>query len=472
MVTAVGCAGHARSYGEVQVREGASARSMQPGVVAARSASGVAVIATDIGRGMGFVIDPDGYVLTNRHVVEDADHIVQVSFPATDRTFSSVRILYIDPLRDLALLKIETDEPLDALPLATRQVEDTHRYLAQKDRVVLLERIDARGLPNDRSRFIARTGLVSTLGERNAVAGPGEFVGLTTDVERGQSGGPVLDRYGRAVGVVTWAWRDRHGGYAIPIAEATRMLLERPRLDSSNDIHERAVDRVHEFLRAVAEERFEHARRLTSPSYSKEVRKRAVVRILAGHEGNEAAVLRGFAGALEAMAAERGLDGDDSDAFRLLQDIVWRTGSDEFRAALALDRSLPREQLFSFFYEFGQAYVAARYFGDRSPDQAVREGVERLQTVDAARTFALAELVTSLGELRPTLEEVQVNPGAYAPSAVALLRTDQPSTVIDPGESMSRATVQRDVGRQAVRMSLRFEWGDWYIADVAATSLK
>ena len=57
----------------------------------------------DVGRGLAFVIDPDGYLLTNRHVIEDADYIDNLTFPALQPavSFASVRIVYIDPRRVL-----------------------------------------------------------------------------------------------------------------------------------------------------------------------------------------------------------------------------------------------------------------------------------------------------------------------------------------------------------------------------------
>ena len=128
---------------------------------------------------------------------------------------------------------------------------------------------------------------------------------------------------------------------------------------------------------------------------------------------------------LEALAVERGVT-DDEQLAELVQDVVFRTGSRRFREALGVDDSLEPEQVVSFFFEFGQGYVSARYYGDRSTEDAVEAGIRRLQTVDAARTFALARLTTSLGTDDATIESVRAHLAPHVakwwlPDAVVLV---------------------------------------------------
>ena len=138
---AAGCTQEA-SYGGIDITEAPLSRTLRSEALIRKASSAVVVVETDVGRGMGFVIDPAGYEVTNRHVVEDADHIEGIVFPGRDpsRMYESVRIEYIDPLKDLALLHVHSKEPLPYLPLATRDVEPVSRYLAHRDPVVLLER--------------------------------------------------------------------------------------------------------------------------------------------------------------------------------------------------------------------------------------------------------------------------------------------------------------------------------------------
>ncbi|HEY8376703.1 MAG TPA: serine protease, partial [Nannocystis sp.] len=221
---AAGCAG--RTIGEVELERGRAGRALNDLEIARKGAASVGVVSTDVGRGLAFVVDPDGYMITNRHVIEDADHIEEVIFPALrpQRSFAAVRIVYIDPSRDLALIKLDVDEPLPALDLAVVTPAPVESYLRTDDRVLLLARPGEEDGVDADTGLIARTGSVRELQVYNPAVGPGAFFGLTQAVRRGQSGGPVLDRYGRVVGVVSWTWKHRVGGYAIPIGEAAQML--------------------------------------------------------------------------------------------------------------------------------------------------------------------------------------------------------------------------------------------------------
>lgn len=464
-----GCAGRAR-YGDVAVEQGQARRQLSEDVMLRHSA-GVAFVTTDVGRGMGFVVDPDGYLITNRHVIEDADHIEDVVLPASDppRRYRTVSIAYMDPVRDLALLKIDAKEPLPYLKLASASDAPVERYLAPEDTVTLWQRVDSRpfAFGPGKVSLVARGSRVGKLDVVNPLAGPGEFVGLSADVYEGQSGGPVLDRYGRAVGVVTWAWRGQRGGYAIPINEATRMLRERPNLEGDKARQSRAEARARDFLAAVGREEIRAARRMTSPSFAKQVREEIVTAVASRAQENGEDAMRDFLGALEAISTrDESVDYDTIQA--QLADIVVRTGTEKFRVALGLDGVVPPEQVMMFFHEFGNAYLSARRFGERSPGEALEAAVERLQTVDAARTFALAKLMSALGDSAVRIENIEIVPGAYAPRAVVTLRTLGTRTEATGRRGMRRATVQGLGGAtgEVRNLHLRLEWGDWYVADV------
>src|SRR5687767_12341605 len=104
--------GHRADYGGVAVTAQPLMRSLNREANLRASTAAVAIVETDIGRGMGFAVDPAGFIITNRHVVEDADHIEAVVFPARDpgRRFESVEVVYVDPMCDLALLQMHTEE--------------------------------------------------------------------------------------------------------------------------------------------------------------------------------------------------------------------------------------------------------------------------------------------------------------------------------------------------------------------------
>ncbi|MGH1339926.1 MAG: S1 family peptidase [Nannocystales bacterium] len=456
MALPLGCASRPKAYAEVSVVSAARSRSSSNEVLVQHAEAAVAVVETPSGRGLGFVVDPRGYLVTNRHVVEDASHVESVSFPAHDppMTYHSVEVVYTDPERDLALIRVHTDDELPRLPLATRKPLPLARYLGPGDPVVLVEydhpTEDDRVPDLSTAHFVSHNAAVTTLGAVNPAAGPGEFLGIDADVKRGQSGGPVLDRHGRVVGVVTWTWRDRVGGFAIPVADVLDMLGERPALDSADQHRDRIATRSREFLSALGRGDVDDARRITSPSHARQVRSDAVEKITAQLDRDGAPVIQGFFAAVESLVGEE-------EAFSMLRDAVARTATPEFREALALPDDLEDAQIVSFFFELGQAYLIARVAGDMSPDEALRRALVRLDTVDAARTFAIADVLTELAGSAVEIQKVEVVPGAYSPTAVV---------------SLARTPGADEVGRgRQLTLHMKLEWGDWYVTSVGPTPL-
>lgn len=443
------CAG--RETG-VELRAGRAARPLADLAVAERGALAIGVVTTDIGRGLAFVVDPAGYMITNRHVIEDADHIEAVIFVGSrpERTFSSVRIEYIDPRRDLALIKVDADAPLPALTLAAAKPTAISGYLRPEDPVLLFARPEdeAPGGGAGAEGLVARTGHVRDLAVYNPAVGPGAFFGLSQAVRRGQSGGPVLDRYGRVVGVVSWTWKHRVGGYAIPIAEAAEMLAERPSMATPADQAARAEARARRFLEAIQTGQLEVARRMMSPAYSRKIRQRTMSTIAEQVVGEGREAIRQFVAALDELV-EDAAPGADAPPFSRVHDVVLRTGTSRFMEAIGVAGTLSKEQVLSFFFEFAQTYVSERYFGESDAEGAMHAAMQRLQTVDAARTFAFAEATSRLGdEDQIELARVELVPGAYAPQAVVTLR--------EPASA----------GGRSVALQLRLEWGDWYVAEI------
>ena len=442
LLLSAACAAKQTEVGGVALVEGSDARELNPGEVAQRGAAAVGVITTDVSRGLAFVVDPEGYLITSRHVIEDGDHVEKISFPGLEppREFRSVKIVYIDPIRDLALLRIEADEPLPFLELATDAATPVETYLKAADRVLLLARSEEK-----EETFVAHAGRVDDLQVFNPALGDGAFVGLTNDVRQGQSGGPVLDRYGRAVGVVTWTWRHRIGGYAIPIAEATRMLLERPQLDLASEQEARAKARATKFVDAVYAGHLDQARRMLSPTYARSIREETMELITDSVSGPGSEAVGFFFAALEDLVGELE-DGREAEQMESFREMVMRTGSRQFRESLGVGDAIGGELVVSFFFELGKAYMSARYWGEMGPEEAIDTALQRLRTLDAARTFAFASLTASLDEGPAEITKVEVIPGVYAPQAVVTLKNKgRPGSMV---------------------MQMRMEWGDWYVAQV------
>jgi len=143
------------------------------------------------GLGSGFVIDKDGHVVTNNHVVQGADE-VSVSFTNRDRV--RAKVVGVDPATDLAVLKIDVgSRALTPLPLGN------------SSSVRVGAPVVAIGNPFGLQRTVT-AGIVSALGRPLSEPGGVRLDGLIqTDaaLNSGNSGGPLLDAAGRVIGVNT-----------------------------------------------------------------------------------------------------------------------------------------------------------------------------------------------------------------------------------------------------------------------------
>ena len=156
------------------------------------------------GMGSGFIIDAEGYVVTNNHVVEHASEIA-VTF--NDGTRLEAELVGTDPKTDLAVLKVESDEPL---PYARFGDSDATRV---GDWVIAIG--NPFGLVGS-----ATTGIVSARG-RDIRSGPfDDFLQIDAPINRGNSGGPLFDLNGQVIGINTAIFSPNGGnvgiGFAIP----------------------------------------------------------------------------------------------------------------------------------------------------------------------------------------------------------------------------------------------------------------
>jgi serine protease Do len=177
--------------------------------------------------GSGFVIDADGYIMTNAHVVNGAQR-VQVILPAekADGTLATAlagrsytvaaRIVGITTELDLALLKID-GQTLPALPLAT------YSLLRQGETVF------AFGSPSGLRNSLTH-GLVSAVARQVDPDSPLIYVQTDAPINPGNSGGPLVNIRGEVVGVNTFILSQSGGneglGFAIPSATARTVFRQ------------------------------------------------------------------------------------------------------------------------------------------------------------------------------------------------------------------------------------------------------
>ena len=168
------------------------------------------------GSGSGSVIDEQGHILTNNHVIEGADTL-SVNFGG-DKTYSA-RVVGQDPDTDLAVIKVEA--PRELLRLVP---------FGDSDKLVVGQKVLAIGNPFGLDRTLT-TGVISGL-QRPIQARTGRIIegALQTDasINPGNSGGPLLDSQGRMIGINSQILSPAGGsvgvGFAVPVSIARRVV--------------------------------------------------------------------------------------------------------------------------------------------------------------------------------------------------------------------------------------------------------
>jgi serine protease Do len=161
--------------------------------------------------GSGVIVSPDGYVLTNNHVIERG---TRFRVGLLDGRDVIARVVGTDPSSDLAVLKLDAKERLPFVPMG------------RSEDLLIGETVIAIGNPFGLSHTVT-TGVVSAV-HRNFRSGDRtlfDFVQTDASINPGNSGGPLLDIDGRLVGINTAIVGERSSGigFAIPIDRARRI---------------------------------------------------------------------------------------------------------------------------------------------------------------------------------------------------------------------------------------------------------
>ena len=161
--------------------------------------------------GSGFIIDKDGYIVTNNHVVQDAD---QIKVKLANEDEFDATIVGRDPKTDLALIKIEG--PADLTPLK----------MGDSDSLKIGSWVVAIGSPFGLEQTVT-AGIVSAKG-RTIGSGPyDDFIQTDASINPGNSGGPLLNMRGEVVGINTAIVASGQGiGFAIPTNMADGIIRQ------------------------------------------------------------------------------------------------------------------------------------------------------------------------------------------------------------------------------------------------------
>jgi serine protease Do len=164
--------------------------------------------------GSGFIIDPAGFIVTNNHVIEGAD---EITVTMHDGTSMKAKLIGHDDRTDVALLKVESDKPLPAVPWAD----------SDKSRVG--DWVLAIGNPFGLGGSVT-AGIVSARG-RDIRQGPyDDFIQTDAAINRGNSGGPLFNMDGQVVGINTAIYSPSGGsigiGFSIPANMAKQVVAQ------------------------------------------------------------------------------------------------------------------------------------------------------------------------------------------------------------------------------------------------------
>jgi serine protease Do len=175
---------------------------------------------TQTGLGSGVIITEDGYILTNNHVVEGADEDgIEVAL-SDGRTKFAAKVVGRDPRTDVAVLKIEASKKFPALTLA------------DSDKLEVGDVVLAVGNPFGIGQSVS-SGIISALGRGFGILGQSgyeDFIQTDASINRGNSGGALVDAEGRLIGINQSIFSPSGGnagvGFAVPINLA-RSVMER-----------------------------------------------------------------------------------------------------------------------------------------------------------------------------------------------------------------------------------------------------
>jgi serine protease Do len=164
--------------------------------------------------GSGFIIDPDGYIVTNNHVAGSADKITVI---LQDNTRHTAKLIGHDEKTDLALIKIDAKQQLPYVSWGN------------SDDAKVGDWVVAVGNPFGLGGTVT-AGIISALG-RNLNEGPfDDFLQIDAPINRGNSGGPTFDLSGRVIGINTAIYSPSGGsvgiGFAIPAKLAQKVVAQ------------------------------------------------------------------------------------------------------------------------------------------------------------------------------------------------------------------------------------------------------
>ena len=168
--------------------------------------------------GSGFIIDKEGYIVTNNHVIEDAD---KIKVKLKNGKEFDAEIVGRDPNTDIALIKIKSKNSLPVVKLGDSDALKVGQWVVAIGSPFGLEHTVTAGIVSAKGRIIG--------------SGPyDDFIQTDASINPGNSGGPLINMKGEVIGINTAIIASGQGiGFAIPINSAKRIVNQ---LKSSGEV--------------------------------------------------------------------------------------------------------------------------------------------------------------------------------------------------------------------------------------------
>ena len=174
------------------------------------------------GAGTGIIVSSNGYILTNKHVVDGASTVSVVLYDGT--SYDSADVIATDPLNDIAFLKIDGADNLTAAELGdSKTLNIGQQVIAIGNALGQYQNSVTSGIISGTNRTITASSSDSSTDTETLT----DMIQTDASINSGNSGGPLVNVKGQVIGINTAVDSSAQGiGFAIPIGAAKGMLSE------------------------------------------------------------------------------------------------------------------------------------------------------------------------------------------------------------------------------------------------------
>lgn len=215
-----GTDGNSANFTEGSIAEVAS--KVSPSVVSilteTRTMSWFGQSSTSSAAGTGMIISEDGYILTNKHVVEDADDVEIVMDDGT--SYTDAKLIGLDPVFDAAIIKINNVSGLPAVTLGdSKTINVGQQVIAIGNALGQYQNTVTEGIVSGTGRS-----LVATSSDYSSYETLNDMIQTDAAINGGNSGGPLVNAAGQVIGINTAVASANSIGFAIPISSVKGII--------------------------------------------------------------------------------------------------------------------------------------------------------------------------------------------------------------------------------------------------------